>query len=143
MDALLRLPAAVQPLALQYIALFRPAKSGLSWQRALKILTGLLDLVLPGQVQWDGCESRPAPPQLWAQAMQATIDRRPEHLTNHNYLRRTAWEMAASLAAEAERQREAAAKHRVHIPDRDDDAPASDEERAKVKQMFDLFKRTL
>jgi hypothetical protein len=75
--------------------------------------------------------------------MQATIDRRPAHLANHNYLRHTAWEMSAGLAAEAERQREAAAKHRVHIPDRDDDAPASEDERAKVKKMFDLFKRTL
>jgi hypothetical protein len=140
MAELLRLPPAVQSLALPYLALFRPAKTGLSWPRALKILAGLLDLVGSGRVDWDGSESRPAPPQLWAQAMQATLDRRPAHLTNHNYLRRTAWEMAAGLAAEAERQREDAARHRVHIPD-GSDGPAGDEERAKVKEMFDLFKR--
>ena len=140
MDALLRLPPSVQPLALPYIALFRPERTGLSWPRALRILTGLVDLVGNGSVDWDGGEARPAPPQLWTQAMQATVDRRPKHLGNHNYLRHTAWEMASGMAAEAERQREAADRHRVHIPDRSD-GPASEEDRAEVKRMFDLFKR--
>ena len=75
--------------------------------KALKILIELRGLVQSGTIHWDGCETRPAPVGLWEQALDAVIERRPKALTNHNYLRRTAWEMAAALASQGEREHEA------------------------------------
>jgi hypothetical protein len=97
------IPATLQTRAISYLGLFRTGKRALKPGKALKILTGLRDLVVSGSVHWDGGETRPAPAGLWEQALDAVIERRPNALTNHNYLVHTAWEMAAGLAAESER----------------------------------------
>ncbi len=115
MDELTRLPGPVQVRTLPYIALFRKSKRGLSWPRALRIIKTLSELVHEGTVQWDGGELRPAPPYLWAEAMDRTIDRSPKALENHNYLRKIAWEMAEKLAAKAEREREQQKMNRAYI----------------------------
>lgn len=101
-DVAMKMPGPVQHLVLPYLGLFRSGKGGLSWSRALRILRDLRDLVEPGSVHWEGAETRPAPAHLWAQALDAVLARRPKALTNHNYLRHTAWEMAGGLAADAE-----------------------------------------
>lgn len=113
--ALEKLPGRVRDLALPYLGLFRRAggregsacgSRGLAWPRALRLLLDLAALVDPGTVHWEGGEERPAPPYLWADALDAVLARRPKALENHNYLRRVAWEMAERLAGQAERARE-------------------------------------
>lgn len=96
------IPAQLQARAISYLGLFRTGKSALKPAKALKILTGLRDLTAAGTIHWDGGETRPAPVGLWEQALDAVIERRPKGLTNHNYLRHTAWEMASGLAAARE-----------------------------------------
>lgn|GEM_PF-966501 len=103
------LPALVQPNLWEYLALFRPDKRALTGKRTLKILTELRDLTTTGRVRWERSEERPCPPDVWAEAMRAAIEREPrlEHLTDHNYIRHTAWGKARPLAARTERDNEA------------------------------------
>lgn len=117
-QALIGLPGAVQNRALEYVGLFRPAGggAGLCWKKALKIVSELAAIVSAGNVQWDGGEMRPAPPDVWAAAIDAVITRRPEALKNHNYLRHTAWSMAERYAREAERRAEDTARQRLPTP---------------------------
>ena len=93
-----------------------------------------------GSVQWDGREARPAPPQLWAQAMNAVLERRPTALNNHNYLRHVAWQLAEGLAARTERDR---AVRRESMSDlRVDVSPeVSEEERAEVLRRLKEFSK--
>jgi len=102
-----KIPAQLQGRAISYLGLFRSGSSAakrraLKPAKAFKVLTGLLDLVNAGTVHWEQGETRPAPVDLWAEALDAVIERRPGALTNHNYLKHTAWDMAAGLVAEAE-----------------------------------------
>ncbi len=105
-DGLTRLSGPVQLRVLPYLGLFRQGGRGLTWSRAQKLLDGLAQLTLTGMVQWEGGEERPAPPMLWAEALDAVLARRPKALTNHNYLRHVAWEMAVGAAGQVERERE-------------------------------------
>jgi hypothetical protein len=97
------IPAQLQSRAISYMGLFRTGKSALKPAKALKILGGLREMIGAGTIHWDRGETRPAPVGLWEQALDAVIERRPKALTNHNYLKHTAWEMAAGLAAQAEK----------------------------------------
>jgi len=116
-QALIGLPGPVQNRALEYVGLFRPAGgAGLCWKKALKIVSELAAIVSAGNIQWDGGEMRPAPPDVWAAAIDAVITRRPEALKNHNYLRHTAWSMAERYAREAERRAEDTARQRRPTP---------------------------
>jgi len=89
----------------EYLGLFRSEKRSLTSKRTLTILSSLRDLVAPGRVRWEKSEERPCPPEIWAEAMRAAIEREPrlEHLKDHNYIRHTAWSKARPLAAQAER----------------------------------------
>ncbi len=102
-------PVGIQERLPDYLGLFRSVKTGdhpaaLSWRRAVRILEQLKELIGAGTVQWDRGEVRPAPPQLWAEAIERVLERRPRGLKNHNYLRHVAWELAAPLAAKAEQE---------------------------------------
>lgn len=125
------LPGPVRDRALPYLGLFRAGvKNGLSWPRALRIMTGLAALVEPGTVQWEGGESRPSPPLCWADALDTVLARRPKNLENHNYLRRVAWEKAAALASQSEKDRERALAGRPNA--RDAEPGMTDDERAEL-----------
>ena len=132
-----KVPAPIQARAISYVGLFRTGKRALRPAKAAKILGGLVDLIAPGTVHWDGGETRPAPVELWAKALDAVIERRPQSLTNHNYLKRTAWEMAAGLAATAEREVEK--KRLYRTVNEQKETPASEEERAAVTEMLKGF----
>lgn len=160
---LMKLPRVLQPNVLGYLALFRKDGNPLSWRKALKLLTTLSDLVNAGRVSWEHSEQRPAPPELWVQAVDAVLDRSPRGLTNHNYLRHTAFDMAGGLAGRAEREAEAAKVRRMEsgqeIPpvpplikggaggdlikggERGEQEPVSEEERAAVTQALRDFAR--
>lgn len=93
------------------------------------------------------------------QTFQAVLERRPTALGNHNYLRKTAWDMAHSLVSQAETQRE---RERLGMGDRTitvrgdvgatsrsplqgtvnedaDDPPATEEDRRRVLDMLRAF----
>lgn len=127
--ALERLPDRVRDRALPYLGLFRRAggreasasacgSKGLAWPRALRILIDLGSMVEAGSVHWEGGEERPCSGGLWAQALDAVLERRPKALENHNYLRRVAWELAGPLASRSERDRETQRRqsNRVETP---------------------------
>ncbi len=133
-------PAALQTRSIQYLGLFRKNGKALKPAKALKILKNLCLIITPGTIQWDGCETRPASLQLWSNALEAVLDRRPKGLTNHNYLRRTAWEMAASLASKAESDREVMNRHRL-LQDDVPEAPASEQERLAITDMLKQFNK--
>jgi hypothetical protein len=130
-------PAQIQLRAISYLGLWRTGKRALKPAKALKILTGLLDLVKPGTVHWEHGETRPAPVELWAQALDAVIERRPSELNSHNYLKHCCWDMAATLAAQAESDREVKKRYRDAAPQEEE--PASEEEREAVTTMLKSF----
>lgn len=106
-EALIQLPTPVRLQTLAYLGLFRQGGKALPWKRALTIVRSLKDLVAEGTVHWQGGETRPCNAAIWGQAMEATLASGPKGLKNHNYLRKCAWEMAATLAAAMENKREA------------------------------------
>ncbi|MCE5242484.1 MAG: hypothetical protein ABFD98_15715 [Syntrophobacteraceae bacterium] len=120
-----KLPGQVASRTPAYLGLFRKGERGLSWPRALKIAAELRQLVSAGTVRWEGGEERPAPPDLWAEALDKVLARRPDALDNHNYLRRIVWEDAKPLAAQAECRDERDAGRRYFEPD-----PASPRKRS-------------
>jgi hypothetical protein len=97
---------------LRYLGLFQPELRKLTAKRAVRIITGLISLVATGVVDWDDIGERPAPAWLWASSIRSIVEmdpeKRPKHLENHNYLRRTVWSRAERLAAKNEAQRETA-----------------------------------
>lgn len=134
---LCRLPHQVQHHAARYLGLFRKGDRGLAWQRALRLITELQALVAPGTVQVDGGETRPAPAQLWAEAMEETLESGVRELKNHNYLRKVVWARVRDLAAKQERNKDSARKHRAANDEPED--PASEREREAVKEMLKGF----
>ena len=128
-EALTQLPAPILRNSLAYLGLFRQGTKALPWRRALMIARSLKELVETGTVHWQGGETRPCTADVWAQAMEATLASGPKGLRNHNYLRKTAWEMAADLAAQMEQKQE---EQRRNIR-RDEEPPQmSDTARAAV-----------
>ncbi|MEM5789006.1 MAG: hypothetical protein AAGU11_16965, partial [Syntrophobacteraceae bacterium] len=116
--AMARMPAIVQSKIPQYLGLFRKeAGRALAWPKASKLLGQLASMIDDGVIQWEGGERRPSPPQLWAEAIDAVIERRPKGLGNHNYLRHVVWEKAGPLAAQAERRQESHAPVRYFEPE--------------------------
>ncbi len=114
---MVRLPGVVQPRVFAYLGLFRTEKRGLAWPRVAKLLGELEGLVAAGAVQWRNSEARPAPPQVWVEALDAVIAARPTDLKDHAYLKKTAWEKAQPLAVEAEERRRIEARRRMQGPE--------------------------
>lgn len=107
-----RLPAEVGPLALRYLALFRPRQRALSWPRARKLLAELVECVEVGGVERRG-RFWPAPPEIWASALQQMLDQREKlrlPLSNHAYLAEIVTGSADKHEAQAEREAEAQVK---------------------------------
>jgi len=130
------IPGQIQRRAISYLALWRKNGKALNPAKALKILKGLNELVSEGTVHWEHGETRPAPLELWAEALDATIESRPSGLANHNYLRHVAWEKAAGLASRAEANRE---RQRQHRAAHEEEAPAGEDERQAVAEMLKGF----
>lgn len=77
-------------LAVQYIALFRPANSSLSMGRMAKLLGEILPDIQRGAITRDRIEY-PAPPEAWVYAMREMLTRRSSGslklpLKSHGYL---------------------------------------------------------
>ncbi len=108
-EAILAMAALPSPLHLstmRYISLFRPAKSALSWKKALRLVGEIRDLCGAGYVSAQGQIDRNCPPRIWATAMDDMVERQgaiKRPLKSHNYLRQVAW----GMADQADRSREA------------------------------------
>ncbi|MCF8719244.1 hypothetical protein [Nitrospina gracilis] len=115
MELLIQIPHPVLRLAPAYLALFRPAKTGLTWRKAYKILSELNDLIRLGTIHVQGSAAIPCRKEKWAEGMQKMLDqdyaiKRP--LQNHNYLRKVVYPLAESDAAHAEKKRNRPQVHR-------------------------------
>lgn len=98
--AALRLPAPLGELLLRYIALFRPTKRALSWDRAAKLLDELSAPIRAGQVERNG-RIWAAPQESWRAALEEMLERRDKltlPLKSHGYL----FEIVAGFAAKGE-----------------------------------------
>ncbi len=103
--AVASLPAPLHLSTLRYLALFRPAKSALSWKKVLRLVGEINDLAQVGYVSIQGQIDRNCPPRIWAAAMDDMVERQgaiKRPLKNHNYLRQVAY----GLADAEDRQRE-------------------------------------
>ena len=112
-----KMPREVAPLALRYVALFRPkGPRGLSWHRAARVLKELYELVSSGKVSWER-EEYPCPPGIWAEAIETVLEAGiTPPLKNHNYLRHVAFEKAKKASARAEAERERRRAYPYHRP---------------------------
>ena len=82
------LPGGVGAVAVRYIALFRPAKRGLTWDRVCRLLGEISAMVEAGQVERHG-KAIPVTTTMFASAMQRVVDQRERMdlpLTSHGYL---------------------------------------------------------
>lgn len=98
-----RLPPEVAAVVPEYLALFRPAKTGLRWSRVATVLEELVPMVVGGFRT--GGRTCKAPAAYWREAIQQVANRdltRP--LANHNYLKRVVAGLTEQHAAEAEVQ---------------------------------------
>jgi hypothetical protein len=80
----------VGKLAVQYIALFRPAKTALTFERMAKLLGELLPDMERGAISRNGLEY-PAPPEAWLYGFRELLARRNTGslklpLKSHGYL---------------------------------------------------------
>lgn len=114
--AALALPAPLADLTLRYLALFRPVKRALSWDRAARLLTELSACVRSAQVTRNGI-AHAAPQDLWRAALEQVVegrDRLTLPLKSHGYL----FEVAAGLATKKQGAREVVEeqrkRHRSH-----------------------------
>jgi hypothetical protein len=94
----------------RYLALFRPAKRALSWERTAQILTELLDMVEAARITRDG-RVWPAPPAYWEAALDEILARRDAGqlrtpLKSHGYLLEIIAGLGNRAEAQAERGRE-------------------------------------
>lgn len=109
--AVATLPAPLPKVVLPYLAIFRPERQALRWDKAGKIVAELAGMIALGHVQVQGKVARPCPPRIWAAAMEQMVERRDSirrPLPNHNYLKQVAWQ----LADEEDGRNEAATEQR-------------------------------
>lgn len=114
--AIASLPAPMHLSTLRYIALFRPAKSALSWSKALRLSKEVGDLAQAGYVSVQGQADKDCPPRIWAEAMDSMVERQSaikRPLKSHSYLRQVAHGLATEYVKQAEEVKESAALTRT------------------------------
>lgn len=110
--AALQLPAPLGKLLIQYLALFRPAKRQLSWERVGTILEELRAPIAAAQIERHG-RTWPAPLEYWKAALEHMVQLRDAGklqlpLKTHGYL----LEVIAGLSGKAEGKAENAQEAR-------------------------------
>lgn len=100
---------AMSPLGqslLKYLALHRPPKRALSWDRVANLLGDLQPMIEAKSIRWEG-RDWPAPPDAWASAVAVLLDMRSagkltRPLDNHNLLKSVIARRANATEARAE-----------------------------------------
>lgn len=114
--AALALPAPLADLTLRYLALFRPVKRALSWDRAARLLTELVACVRAAQVVRNGI-AQAAPLELWRAALEQAVEARDRltlPLKSHGYLFEVVAGLATKNQSARERVDEDRKRHRPH-----------------------------
>jgi len=79
----------------EYIQLFQPREKLMQPKRELKLVVDVNNMVRIGHVQWKDGVPRNADPSVWAEAIAVMLKRKLKlPMTNHNYIRAIAWEIA-------------------------------------------------
>ena len=113
MATLAELPAAIGPLMIQYLGLFRPEGGGLRYSRMLALAEELKPLIAEGRVIRAG-RTWPAPNSVWVEAMQHLASRPASlrlPLKTNGYLFEIVGAMGEGLAAKHEKAHEENLKH--------------------------------
>lgn len=101
-------PRVARPL-IQYLALFRPEKTGMRWSRMLSLALELEPLIKSGRVTRNGT-TYAVPLDMWATALGVLADR-PKSLAlplkSHGYLLEMLANQAEKIAARVEAETEA------------------------------------
>lgn len=109
-------------LIYKYLALFRPAKRSLSWDRVASLLEDLLPQIEAAQITWEG-QTYAVPRDAWAAGIQVVLDMRQQGklqtpLDGHNLLRSVlARRSQASQSRAAERAELDLDAQRRHNPE--------------------------
>lgn len=114
--AIAALPAPMHLSTLRYIALFRPAKSALSWSKALRLSKEVGDLAKAGYVSIQGQPDKDCPARIWAEAMDSMVERQNQikrPLKSHSYLRQVAHGLATEYVKKTEEVKESTALTRT------------------------------
>lgn len=100
-------PRVARPL-IQYLALFRPEKTGMRWSRMLALAIEIEPMIRAGRVTRNGT-TYAVPLDAWSQALSMLADR-PKHLQlplkTHGYLLEILANQAEKVAAKAESRTE-------------------------------------
>ncbi|MEM7399291.1 MAG: hypothetical protein AAF354_10145 [Pseudomonadota bacterium] len=134
----LRFPPQFSDLLLRYIALFRPQKSALSWQRAGRLMMELSEAIKEGQIQRKG-RTWQAPPEHWRLAFELMVAKRDDlklPLTTHGYLYEILLGMADQVEATAERQQDSERRNRSS-----DNEPTPQKVAAHLDKMWEAIGR--
>lgn len=106
----LQLPAPIGKLLVQYLAMFRPPRRQLSWERVGTILGELRDPLAAAQIERHG-RAWPAPLEYWKAALEQMVQLRDQGklqlpLKSHGYLLEVIAGMSGKDEAKAEKNRE-------------------------------------
>lgn len=138
---LAELPAAIGPLMLQYLGLFRPAGGGLRYSRMLTLLEELRPLIAEERVVRNG-RTWSAPQGLWLEALQH-LAARPGSLhlplKSNGYLLEIVAAMAERFAAKAEQ----AHHERMQRGERDDPSPRTRTDPTRVSDIIAGIKENI
>lgn len=134
------MPPDLGRATIDYLGLFKPAKTALRLPRATKLVEELRTLVDAGTVTNDerGGVRRPATPSQWAAGIEQMLAQRASlvlPLKGHNYLRAIVFGLADQADAAAERQREADARVGKHLRSNSDKAASKREETPLERQL--------
>jgi hypothetical protein len=108
----LQLPAPLGKLLVQYLAMFRPAKRQLSWERVAAVLGELQPPIAAAQIERHG-RTWPAPLEYWKAGLEHMVQLRDQGklqlpLKSHGYL----LEVISGMSDKAERAAETAQEGR-------------------------------
>jgi hypothetical protein len=118
------LPGDLGVLIVRYLGLFRPAKRGLDWERARKLLEELADYIKTGNIKRRGREWQPSA-MAWRTALQTMLDKRDAldlPLKSHGYLLEILAGQADKAEASAERATEESRREGRAPPPSDDES---------------------
>lgn len=114
-----RLPSPLPKSVLGYLSLFRPGAKALSWKKVLRLTQEIEELTGKGYVKVQGCVDRNCPASIWARAMEQMVEQRAgmtKSMSNHNYLRKVAYDLADKADYLGEKKQYVAAAARTRTP---------------------------
>lgn len=125
------LPSPLPKTTLGYLSLFRPGTRALGWKKALRLAREIDQLTGKGFVSVQGRVDRNCAAAIWARAMEQMVEQRTSlslPMSNHNYLKKVAYDLAEQAEYQGEKNQQTTAANRTRTPviDRSVADPACD-----------------